>query len=102
MVLMSCKKDHPVYQNKLRKIKYVVSGTNFRMNYIDSLSVFNSDKVYRDSFSYEFLKGTGASVGMSIYRQASSDSIHYWALYIDDKLYANAFSEGGVYMMIPY
>lgn len=101
-MLLSCKKDHPVYQNKTRKIKYVVNGTNFRLNFIDSLSAFNADKVFRDVFSYEFRKGTGANIGMSVYRQSSSDTIYSWAIYIDDKLYANAFSEGGAYMMVPY
>lgn len=104
ITVLSCtKKEHPVTpRGRLSTIVYLVRGSNIRMNYIDSASVFQRDKVFTDSFRYEFKKGSGASIGMSVYRLSPDDSINEWDLYIDGKLYANAFSEGGVYMIVPY
>jgi hypothetical protein len=104
--IFSCKKDKtdPPFENvaTLKKITYLVKGTNFKMNYIDSFSVFQSDRVFQDSFRYEFIKGSGAEIGMSIFLQAPTDVIFSWAIYVNDKLYANAYSQGGAYFTVPY
>ena len=105
--IFSCKKDkagNPPAENQatLKKILYVVKGTNFKVNYIDSTSRFQSDHVFQDSFHYEFIKGSGAEIGMSIYLQAPTDMIYSWAIYVNDKLYANAYSQGGAYFTVPY
>ncbi|MEO5564983.1 MAG: hypothetical protein ABIR18_16170 [Chitinophagaceae bacterium] len=105
--ILSCKKDNELEDNINgkagdRKITYVVDGTHFRLNYIDSNNVFQRDRTFTDHFSYEFSKGSGASIGMSIFLLDPSDQIYSWKIYIDDKLYANAFSEGGAYLTVPY
>jgi len=101
-----CKKDATrkdlVPVASLKKILYEVRGTRFKLNYIDSNSVFQSNQVYDSLFHYEFWKGSGASIGITINRISPADTIYSWSLYIDDKLYANAFSEGGVYLTVPY
>lgn len=104
--MSSCDKEHdddPIIPHaKLRTIVYEVSGTNFRLNYIDSTSAFKKDEVHKGFFRYEFRKGSGASIGISIFRQSIADTIYNWNIYIDNKLYANALSEGGAYFTIPY
>lgn len=96
-----CKKEVPKVYNP-KKVVYLVRGTQFRLNFIDSNSVFQKDKVFRDSFRYEFIKGPGASIGISIYRFSAADTIFSWELFLDGQLFANAFSEGGVYSTVPY
>jgi hypothetical protein len=39
---------------------------------------------------------------MSIFLASPADSIITWEISIDGKLYANAFSPGGAYMLVPY
>jgi hypothetical protein len=85
-----------------RKVVYEVKGTKFRISYIDSVSVFRQDQVYTGSFRYEFRRGPGASIGFSVYKFSSSDTIAEWRIMIDNKLYALAFSEGGAYLDIPF
>ena len=102
----SCKKDkepkEPVPGFAEKNILYLVKGTHLKLNYIDSESVFQRDQVFQDSFRYEFRKGPGASIGITINRQSASDTIYSWHIFINGKLYANAFSEGGVYLTVPY
>ena len=108
LTLFGCKKNitdekraiTPVGHSK--KIVYEVHGSKFRLNYIDSNSVFQKDQVYDSIFHYEFWKGSGASIGITIHKNSPGDTIFSWELYINDKLYANAFSEGGVYLIVPY
>ena len=106
VIAPSCNKSKSnatlVPRAKERDILYLVKGSNFRLNFIDSNSVFQRDKVFQDSFRYEFKKGSGASIGISIYKQSPGDSIHEWEIYIDGQLTANAFSEGGAYLTVPY
>jgi len=104
---ITCKKEKanssshtPVFTPK--KILYQVKGTHFRLNYIDSNSVFQKDQVFHDSFKYQFTKGPGAGIGISVFLLDSTDRIDSWEIYINGKLYANAFSEGGAYMTVPY
>ncbi len=85
-----------------KKIVYLVRGTNFRLNYIDSNSVFKRGESGKDSVKYSFNKGSGENIGISIFKQLESDSIFYWEITINGKVQANAFSPGGAYMMIPY
>jgi len=100
---LSCtKKENPVPRGKIRDILYRVKGSNIRLNYIDSNSVFQRDQVFSDSFSYAFKKGSGASIGISVYRYSPDDQVTEWDIYIDGKLYANAFGEGGAYLTVPY
>jgi hypothetical protein len=94
------KKDNPNFTP--RHIVYEVTGTNFRLNYIDSNDVFQKDQIYQNTFRYEFQKGPGAWIGISIFLQTPADSIRSWSVYIDNKLYANAFSVGGAYLTVPY
>jgi hypothetical protein len=103
MLLVSCKKENnPSPRAKQRDIVYEVSGTHFKLNYIDSNSVFKRDEVYNDSFRYAFKKSSGASIGISIFKQTSDDQIYSWKIYVDGQLYANAYSEGGAYFTVPY
>ena len=98
---LSCKKDKPVHYPP-RHVTYWVRGSHIKLNFIDSTSVFQSGKVYTDSFRYEFNRGPGAGIGMSVGIPSLSDTIYNWELRIDGKLYANAFSTGGAYLTIPY
>ena len=102
VVLFSCGKDKPAKHYPPKKITYLVTGTKFSLNYIDSNSVFQKDRVYSETFRYEFLKSPGASIGISIHAFSTDDQIYSWNIYINDKLYANAFSEGGSYLTVPY
>lgn len=103
VLLFACKKEtQQTARAKTRDIVYEVSGTHFKLNYIDSNSVFKRDEVYNDTFRYAFKKGSGASIGISISKQTSDDQIYSWKIYIDGQLYANAFSEGGAYLTVPY
>ena len=86
----------------LRTIAYSVKGTNFSVSFIDSNTVYQVNQVYKDSFEYEFKKGSGAGIGMTISQQSSSDTIFSWRITIDGVLYANAFSEGGAFFNVPY
>lgn len=103
---LSCGKDKPkeIFSNQatLKTVVYLVKGTNLKLDFIDSNSVFQTNMVYVDSFKYEFKKGSGASIGISIFKASSSDTIYSWSIFIDNKLYANAFSEGGAYFTVPY
>lgn len=110
--IISCRKDRHrdedknqptiINQASLKTIVYTVKGTHFRMNYIDSNSIFRRDGDLHDFFRYEFRKGSGASIGMSVFPFDTNDEIYSWTIYIDGKLYANAFSEGGAYFTVPY
>jgi hypothetical protein len=103
ILLVSCKKEtHATPRAKQRDIVYEVSGTHFKLNYIDSNSVFKRDEMHNDLFRYAFKKGSGASIGISISKQTSDDQIYSWKIYIDGQLYANAYSEGGAYFTVPY
>ncbi len=86
----------------LRTVKYSIVGTNFQINYIDSNTIYKSNEVYKDSFVYEFKKGSGAGIGLTVAKQSSSDTIYSWRITIDDVLYANAFSDGGAFFTVPY
>lgn len=103
----SCKKDtdqikdtDPVFVPK--DILYLVKGTHLKLNYIDSESVFQRDQVFQDSFRYEFKKGPGASIGISVFHQSTTDTVYSWHIFINGKLFANAFSQGGAYLTVPY
>jgi hypothetical protein len=96
----SCSKDKESALS-IRKIVYVVTGTHFRLNYIDSNSVFQKDQIFSGSFRYEFRREPGTAIGISIFKVAPDDLIYSWEIYIDDKLHADAFSEGGAYFTIP-
>lgn len=90
----------PVFVPK--KVLYLVKGTHFRLNFIDSNNNFQQDRIFKDSFRYEFTKAPGNAIGMSIFRFSPTDQIFGWALYFNGKLYANAFSEGAVYSTVPF
>ena len=63
----SCEKDkvkEVIFPTK--DITYVVKGSNIKLNFIDSQSVFQRDWVFKDSFHYAFKKGPGAQIGISI------------------------------------
>jgi hypothetical protein len=103
--MLSCSKDKEATRDNKAggsTIVYIVEGTHFRLNYIDSNSVFQKDETYSDHFRYEFKKGSGANIGMSVFLLNSTDQIYSWKIFIDNKLYANAFSEGGAYLTVPY
>lgn len=87
----------------LRTIVYSIKGTNFNVSFIDSNTIYQRSQVYKDSFVYEFKKGSGAGIGMSVAKQSpSTDTIYSWQITIDGVLYANAFSEGGAFFDVPY
>lgn len=99
----ACKKVKEVTPRaKQRDIVYEVTGTHFKLNYIDSNSVFKRDEAHDDTFRYAFKKGSGASIGMSISKQSTGDEIYSWKIFIDGQLYATAVSEGGAYLTVPY
>ena len=101
----SCDKEKEVIKEVTfipKDILYVVKGTQLKLNFIDSQSVFQKDRVFKDSFHYQFKKGPGASIGITVNRQSTSDTIYSWHIFINGKLFANAFSEGGAYFTIPY
>jgi hypothetical protein len=101
VILVACKKvAGPVFVSK--KIVYQVKGTNFKINYIDSNSVFVRERVCKDEFKYEFTKGAGALIGISISKLTPVDTVFGWIITMDGNSTANAFSEGGAYMNIPY
>ncbi|HMH22021.1 MAG TPA: hypothetical protein VK563_09600 [Puia sp.] len=85
-----------------RQIQYLIKGTKFNLNFIDSNNNFQQNQTMVDSFHYSFKKGAGGNIGISITRYTPADIIYSWEIYIDGKLYANAFSEGGAYMVVPY
>jgi hypothetical protein len=85
-----------------KDITYIVKGTNIKLNFIDSQSVFQQDKVFTDSFHYAFKKGPGANIGISVHSLSPADTIYGWQILINGKLYANAFSGGGAYFTVPY
>ena len=85
-----------------KDILYVVKGTHLKLNFIDSQSVFQKDRAFQDSFHYAFKKGPGAQIGISVHSQSPADTIYSWHIFINGKLYANAFSEGGAYLTVPY
>lgn len=86
-----------------RTVVYTVKGTNFNIDYIDSNSVYKTDQVFMDSFVYTFKKGSGANVGLTVHPQSGlTDIIYSWSITIDGVLYANAFSEGGAFLSVPY
>jgi hypothetical protein len=101
--ISSCSKDkqkaEPPYT--IRTVSYIVTGTRFKLNFIDSNSVFQENLIYTTGFRYEFQAGSGSEIGISIFKSAPDDLIYSWEIYIDDKLYANAFSEGGAYFTVP-
>jgi len=106
-VIFSCNKaaTHPSSgpgATTPRQILYLIKGTHFNLNFIDSNNIFHQNVTIVDSFHYAFTKGAGGNIGISITRYTPSDIIYSWEIYIDGKLYANAFSEGGAYMVVPY
>jgi hypothetical protein len=105
-VIFSCNKaaTHPSGPGTTtpRQILYLIKGTNFNLNFIDSSNNFQQNVTMVDSFHYSFKKGAGGNIGISILRYTPADIIYSWEIYIDGKLYANAFSEGGAYMVVPY
>ena len=101
----SCDKDKEVIKEVTfipKDILYVVKGTHLKLNFIDSQSVFQKDRAFQDSFHYAFKKGPGAQIGISVHSQSPADTIYSWHIFINGKLYANAFSEGGAYLTVPY
>lgn len=104
--IISCKKEkappNASTQAVIRIVSYNVKGSNIRVNFIDSNTVFQKDKTYHGSFDYTFRKGSGAPIGISVFKQTALDTIYSWTLTIDGKLYANAFSEGGAYLSVPF
>ena len=101
----SCDKDNDNVKEVTfppKDITYVVKGTNIKLNFIDSQSVFQRDRVFKDSFHYAFKKGPGAQIGISVNSQSPADTIYSWHIFINGKLYANAFSVGGAYLTVPY
>lgn len=95
-------KNDPGPDGSSKKIVYTVTGTHFKLNYIDSNSVFHNGEIHDGTFRYEFNKGSGAYIGISIFVLQPSDHIDSWTIHIDNKLVANAFSEGGAYFTVPY
>lgn len=85
-----------------KKIVYLVKGTHFRLNYIDSNSVFQTDRLYKDSARITFNKNSGEYIGMSVLKPLPTDTIFSWEIFINGRLHANAFSPGGAYFIIPY
>ena len=101
----SCDKDKEVIKEVTfipKDILYVVKGTQLKLNFIDSQSVFQRDRVFKDSFHYAFKKGPGAQIGISVNSQSPADTIYSWYIFINGKLYANAFGIGGAYLTVPY
>lgn len=94
--------DHPENVAVKKKIVYLVKGSNFRLNLIDSNSVFRRDIYMKDSIRYSFNKGSGASIGMSVFKQTITDTIFYWEISVNGEVKANAHSVGGAYFMVPY
>ncbi len=95
--------DSPIVPiGALRSVTYSVKGTNFNVSFIDSNTIYKVNQVYKDSFVYEFRKGSGAGIGMTVSPQSTSDTVYSWRITIDGALYANAFSEGGAFFNIPY
>jgi hypothetical protein len=100
---VSCRKDRDKEKTYPPKnITYIVKGTNIKLNFIDSQSVFQQNKVFADSFHYSFKKGPGAGIGISVHALSPADTIYGWQILINGKLYANAFSTGGAYLTVPY
>lgn len=101
---LSCKKNHdePPKTYPPKQVIYSVKGSNFVLNYIDSNSNFQSNQAFQGSFDYTFYKTPGSPIGMSIALASAADSIISWSIFIDGKLYANAYSTGGAYMLVPY
>src|SRR5262245_10436437 len=82
----SCYKERPAKHYPPKKITYLVTGTKFKLNYIDSNSFFQKDQVYSESFRYEFMKSPGSSIGITIHLFSDTDQIYSWNIYINDKL----------------
>ncbi len=104
MGMLSCKKNHdqPTKTYPPKQVIYSVKGSNFVLNYLDSNHVFQSNKTFQGSFDYTFLSAPGSAIGITISPASPADSITYWGIFIDGKLYANAYSAGGAYMLVPY
>ncbi len=106
LAAVSCSKDKNdnvvTPQASLKSVTYSIKGSNFNVSYIDSNSVYRENQVYKDSFNYQFNKGSGASIGLTVHAQSSSDTVYFWNIKIDGKLYANAFSDGGAFLSVPY
>jgi hypothetical protein len=107
VAFIQCKKDHkraldnlPSYPSRL--VHYKVSGTNVRLDYIDSTSTFLTDQPLNGNFDYEFRRGPGTQIGINVDPADSTGAVFSWEIYIDNKLFANAFSRGGAYFIIPY
>ena len=92
--------DGPLATKKT--IVYIVKGTRFRLNMIDSNSVFKRDLYFNDSLKYQFEKRAGSNVGISVFKQAIGDTITSWEIKVNGKVQANAASEGGAYFTVPY
>jgi hypothetical protein len=102
---LSCHKDHdepPPKPYPKKQVIYSVKGSNFILNYIDSNSAFQSNQAFQGSFDYTFQKAPGSPIGITVSLASPADSITSWEIYIDGKLYANAYSPGGAYMLVPY
>jgi len=100
----ACKKDKPkppAYYPP-RQVQYLVKGTHIKVNFIDSVSGFQRDRVYSDSFRYVFMRAPGTYIGITVGTPSAEDVIYGWEIRIDGKLTANAFSTGGAYFNVPY
>ncbi len=105
-MVSSCKKgkqdDYIDNKATVKTILYIIKGTGIKVNFIDSNSIFQSGQIYHGLFQYQFRKGSGAGIGISVFKETAADTIYSWSILIDGKLYANAFSEGGAYLTVPY
>jgi hypothetical protein len=85
-----------------RNVTYIVKGTKFKLNFIDSTNNFQQNVVGTDGFQYSFAKGAGANIGMSISAFSAADTITSWEIDIDGKVAVIAYSDGSAYFTVPY
>ncbi len=114
IALISCKKGKkldlspdpikdPKYVAVVKSVVYRIKGTHFRLNFIDSTGNFQRDRLYSDSLVYRFKKGSGASIGISVFKQDIADAIQFWEISINGKVKANSEGgTGGAYFTVPY
>lgn len=103
VMAFACRKERPPVSNyPPRHVMYLIKGTHIKLNFIDSTGGFQRDRLFTDSFRYEFWRKPGTGIGMSVGVATPEDVIYGWEIRIDGKLCANAFSVGGAYLNIPY
>jgi hypothetical protein len=103
LAFCACKKsDDPTPSYPPREVTYVVKGTKFTLNFIDSSNAFEKGVIKQDSFRYDFWKGPGTNIGITVASFSPSDTVYSWEIYIDGKLSANALGQGGAYFGVPY